>query len=775
MRLVVLALGWTAGLLLAAGLPTSAPVWLPILAVAVLGAVLLWNRARWPAVAIVALALGGLRFTAYPTTDDLGQWRGQGGLTLEGIVSTAPVLSDSALLIRLDVDTVKKNGERIPASGTVLVNAPVTAAAQAGDRVRATGMLEAPGWYGDLDYGAYLARTGIHSLLRDASIEVLNSPSTPTLAGLLGEARVALVSGVLRSIPPPQSGLLVAMLLGDESGIAPELEAAFATTGTAHLIAISGFNMIVVSSAVQAILLRLRVRRGWAAAIAVIVILGYTLLVGASPAILRAAFMSALLVIGQSLRRRTFIASSLAFALIALTLLNPLALWDIGFQLSMLAAFGIALFAVPITHAGDRLARRWLPTPLVGPMEGFVTPALGTSLAAQFTVLPLIALVFGRVSLVSPIVNLLVAPAQAPLLLSGAVGALLSVPSFAPPVVLAPPYLLISFTIAVVEAAARVPLAEFVFYPGPGAVTLFYVGLLGGGLLMAAHPDAVGRWSRRLRSRPLAVTVMLAALGILVLTGARLLTTADHHLHVWALDMDGDSAILIQTPGGAHILVDGGSHPARLLTAIGERLPFDDRALELWVLTQPSLNRVQSAARLLDQYQVDTVLTNGQSVLDSGLEEVLARPGNVVPLVAGQEVTLSDGVTLEVLHPSATPAETGSLPDQALVLRVTHGEVSFLLTGDLSAAGQADLLDAGLAQQATVVQLPGGGAENTVVEEFLQAVQPQAAILQSRGEDPNEPAPDTLALLGALPVYNSRSGDIHFSTDGSRLWVEQSP
>lgn len=773
MRLVILALGWSLGLVLAAGLPIPSLAWGALLAAGAGAAALLWRQARWPALALVALALGGLRFTLAPSTDSLSAWNDRGGLTLEGVINEPPSLTDSALQIRLDVDTVERGGSRQPVTGRALVRAPVTAEVRVGERIRATGLLVAPRMIGDLDYGAYLARSGIHSLLRDASIEVL-APASPAPASVLDRLRSALGDAILSRVPPPQSGLLIAILLGDESGIAPSTEAAFAVTGTAHLVAISGFNMMVVSAAAQGILLRLGVSRRGAAIGAIAIIAAYTLLVGATPAVVRATLMSGLLVFGQSLGRRTFIAASLAFAVLVITALNPLALWDIGFQLSLSAAFGIAMLSGPLMRATDRGAERLLPSPLNSATTRFVSPAFSASLAAQLAVLPLIALTFGRISLVSPLVNLLVAPAQPALLLTGAAGSLLGLQPLMPALILAPAYLLLSYTLAVITSFARLPGAEITYYPAAWVVGFFYIALIGGGLLMVARPPWFVRLGQSVRSRPVVIAVLLAAVGVGVLTGARLAEWPDRNLHVWFLDQDGDHAVLIRTPGGAQALIDGGSHPARLLTDIGARLPFDDRTLEIWVLTQPSLNRVQSAGRLLDQYSIGRVLFNGQPTLDTGLAEVLGRTAGVTPILAGQQVIFSDGTALEVLHPSAEPEATAPLRDGGLVLRLTYGELSVLLLGDASASAQVALVEAGYGRSATVLQAPAGGAEGSLAPEIVSAAQPQVAVLLTRREDPNEPAPDTLTLLDDAQVLQTGTGgSLHLWSDGHRLWTEQ--
>jgi competence protein ComEC len=774
MRLVLLALGWSVGLVSAASFPAAAPIWPWLAAASLIVALALWRRLRWPALALAAVALGGLRFSTAAPTDTLHAYNDLGGLTIEGIVTEAPALADASLQIRVAVDAIERGGERIAATGGALVRAPVDTQVEAGDRVRATGLLTTARLIGDLDYGEHLARSGISSLMRDASVAMLAPHEAAGLSGALADLRAALSDAISRALPAPQAGLLIAILLGDEGGITPATADAFAVTGTAHLVAISGFNMLVVSTAVQAVLLRLRTPCRWAAILSVAVILVYTLLVGASPAVLRAALMSSLLVIGQSLRRRTFIASSLAFALLIITALNPRALWDVGFQLSFVAALGIALLSEPFTRAADTVARRWLPAPLAGPAQRYIAPTLGTTLAAQLAVTPLIALVFGRVSLISPLVNLLVGPVQPALLLSGGAAALLALAPFVPAVVFLPTFLFLSFTLTTVHAFARLPWAEVAWYPGGGAVALFYALFIAGGILMAARPPWLTRLGTTLRSRSAAVAALGAAAALLILMGARAADWSDQQLHVWFLDMDGDHAVFIRTPNGAHMLVDGGGHPARLLADIGSRLPFDDRTLEVWALTQPSLARVRSADRLLDEYAVQQVLTNGQAVLDPALREALGRAGQVTALQAGQSIEFSDGVAVDVLHPPAPPEASAGLSDSALALRLTYGEVSMLLLGDLSARGQQAMIDGGYGLPATVLQIPAGGAEGSLAPDLVRVVQPQAVILLSRRDDPNEPSPRTLQLLdGPALLQTGAGGAVHLWTDGERVWAQQ--
>lgn len=294
--------------------------------------------------------------------------------------------------------------------------------------------------------------------------------------------------------------------------------------------------------------------------------------------------------------------------------------------------------------------------------------------------------------------------------------------------------------------------------------------------MQATQPEWALRLARLVRSRAVVAAGVTAGLVTLALLLALLAARPDGHLHLWLLDVGHSNAVLVQTPGGAHMLVDGGRYPARLLTAIGDRLPFNDRTLEVLAVTQPDEFEYGALAAVLSRYDVGVVLTNGQPNLSDSyqaLQQMLSR-APVVEARAGYQLSLDDGTLIEVLHPQAQPLLTDSLNDGALTLRLSYGDVSFLLTSDLSQDGQVRLLADGQWPLATVLQLPRHAGVDSLDRAFLAAVQPQAAIVHS---DPanrqGDPDPDTLALLGDTPVFRTdERGPLHLWTDGQTLWLD---
>lgn len=783
MRLVYIALAWATGIGIAnSGVSITLTSWLVLSIGMIAVCIAIWRASgyRMAAVMAAAFAFGGLRMAIMPDTSALAAYNNLGGLTIEGIVTAAPDIRDDTILLRVSAESVFFASHTTPTEGLVLVRAPrlTGETIRYGDRVSATGRLITPAEYDAFSYADFLGRGGVFSIMRDASIEVLSRGHGNPFFTAISDLRAQCRDIINRYLPEPGAGLLTGILLGDESQISPGLADDFSAAGAAHIVAISGFNMVIVSSVVTRTLSVARVRPRPAALIGLLVIAVYTVFVGANAAVVRAAVMAGLLVIAEALKRKTYLPASLAFVVLFMSMQNPTVLYDLSFQLSFVATLGLALFADPLQARFSALMLRLFPEPFAVTVGGFLGEPLVVTAATLITTTPLIILYFNRFSLVVLPVNLLVVPFQTALFL---VGIFAVVTAFVAPIIAQMAFwfclALLSWTIGIVRLFASLPFAQMGLSVDPRLVFAFFVCIFGGAIMVATQPDWWSRFGLLLRRRAVTISVIVATMTISALVFAVSASRPDGLLHVFFLDVGHADAVLIQTPGGAHMLVNGGRFPSRLLTAIGDRLPFNDQEIEVIAITQPDEFQFTALPSVLSRYETGLVLTNGQPNLGDAyiaLQTALADR-QVLPVTAGYALDIDDGVTVEVLHPQRTPNLSDPLGEHTLILRVNYGDISFLLTSQLNQTGQNELIDAGEWLLATVMQLPAQGTLRSLSEQFLEAVQPSAIVLQS---DPanlrGDPDPDVLALLGDIPLFRTdQGGTVHFWTDGEKLWAVQ--
>jgi len=249
-------------------------------------------------------------------------------------------------------------------------------------------------------------------------------------------------------------------------------------------------------------------------------------------------------------------------------------------------------------------------------------------------------------------------------------------------------------------------------------------------------------------------------------------------LSVTVLDVGQGDAILIETPSGNRVLVDGGPSESVLAAALGRHLPFYDRRIDLVAATHPQADHVGGLPMILDRYDVGAVLDSGiepESAVGEHWRSALSTSGGrAITATPGQKFDLGDGAGLTVISPAANQADpTTTLNDSSLVLKLTYGRFSMLLTGDLGPSGEIAIGEIGASLRSTVLKVPHHGSRTSTSADFLDLVHSTVAVI-SVGNDNRfgHPAPEVLDRLADQAVLRTdESGDISLETNGQSVWV----
>jgi competence protein ComEC len=258
------------------------------------------------------------------------------------------------------------------------------------------------------------------------------------------------------------------------------------------------------------------------------------------------------------------------------------------------------------------------------------------------------------------------------------------------------------------------------------------------------------------------------------------LAVPDTKLEVSFLDVGQGDAILIKTPAGQQILIDGGPNPDTVCQQVGKRLPFWDKSLDMVVLTHSHDDHLVGLMGVLQRYRVGLVLESGFGegpVYREWLAQIEEKKIDWTIARAGQEIDVGEGIVLEVVYPydellEGTESKANS---NSLVLRLVWGNVSFLLTGDADDEAEQDILYGGVVHdlQSTVLKVGHHGSKHSTSSEFLAVVDPQVVVVSvGEGNTFGHPSDETMARLGGVDVYRTdERGTITFTTNGERLWV----
>lgn len=712
---------------------------------------------------------------------------------LDGTVIDDPRPRGDRLQLVLGELVRHAEGGTTPVSGRVLVWMPRGMQVASGDRLRIRGRLEEPVDFEGFAYREYLARQGIGVIARTTAADRIGEAEGP--ASLLAGARATLLRGLNALVPEPEAALGAGILLGVRAAIAPEINDAFAAAGLTHVVAISGWNIAIVAAVVAAVVRPLETRPGgrWTtAALATLTVASYVVLTGGSPSVVRAALMAAALLVARLGGSRAHAGSALALAALLMLLAAPSVLWDVGFQLSLLATGGLIFFGGPVERR-------------LGGWPAWVREPVALTLAAQLTTLPVVLLNFERLSLVAPLANILVVPFVPIAMLCAACAAIVGVLDGAAhlgPMAEAlgwltggAAWLFLRIIISAGTAVADLPFAVVdASLPAPLAATWIPILALAAWALGAPSPQATpgprevteGRMAtvahRVLRPAPL----LAGVLGVLALISFA--SRPDGRMHLTVLDVGQGDAILVEAPSGATMLVDGGPDPELTLRRLGANLPFFARRIDVLVLSHPHQDHVAGLVEVMARFRVGTLVHAGigfdNAAYDRLLADAAAEPGATVQLArTGGAVRLDRTTTVEVLYPDDAEA-SASLPDGdinngSVVLLLRHGRFSALLTGDAEAPVEAALLSRARVPPVDVLKVGHHGSSSSTTPAFIDAARPSLAVISSGVEnDYGHPATETLATLSARPTIavlrTDLHGDVEIVSDGAGYRVRTS-
>jgi competence protein ComEC len=665
-------------------------------------------------------------------------------------------------------------------------------------------------------YGDYLRRTGIAGTLQSRHLDVKGSEAGvgPALERLRRAAGAALAA----AIPEPEAGLAAGIVVGLRDRVDRALAADFTTVGASHIVAISGWNIAIVAASVAALAGSwARRRRALLTAVAIVT---YVAFAGASPSVVRAAAMAGVVLVARESGRAGRAAAALGWAAVILLFIDPALVGDAGFQLSSLATAGILAWATPLTAGLRRRAPGWLPDWLV--------ECLAVSLAAQAATLPIVLLVFGRLAIISPLINLVVVPIVAPAMaaagiaLVGGLASMAGAPALLATVLGLSGWFLLAVMVGVVQAGARLPFASATLEPPwnlvaaalaaavPAAVIIGRARrtagpsraaplkptstVAGGGGVVAAGAGMIGgrstqktrRGTKRRLSQPERIVAIATTASLIALVVA-VAHRPDGTTRITVLDVGQGDSILVEGGRGGRLLVDGGPDPDRLLIELDRRLPPWDRRLDVVILTHPHEDHVAGLALLLSRYNVGRVYETGMHGPGPGYKawaRALALP-NAPPdgrLATGDRLAVDD-LHLRVLWPDPgkvplEPPDGGrGINDVSVVLLGEVGGRRILLTGDVEDDVDPLLVARGL-PPIDVLKVAHHGSKTASTPAFLDVVKPAVAIVSAGAGNPyGHPARSTLdrlASTGARVLRTDTDGSVEVDIGGSGIHVSAS-
>ncbi|HEX5546302.1 MAG TPA: ComEC/Rec2 family competence protein, partial [Ktedonobacterales bacterium] len=637
------------------------------------------------------------------------------------------------------------------------------------------------------------APTGVLAEMRGARASILARGGGNPLLAMLFDLRLRLAESIQRMLPEPEAALLIGILLGFKTPVLRSRLSLFTATGTIHLVVPAGLKVAMLAEIARRALRPLGPWPRLGGSLAAVAL--YAAIGGGGPAAVRAAVMGGLLVFSGALGRHYNVFTALALAALLMTAIEPLLIFDAGFQLTTLATLGIPLLTPPL----QRLLMLALGR-LGHGIGASIAESLAVTMAAQIATLPVLALTFGEVSLIAPIANLLTVPLLAPLLVLGGLLALfgaIGVPLFGG-LALALSWVvwpLLWYVNAAIALCASLPGAALAVVGLPLVVAwIYYLLLVIGGWRLA---PLLRRWTATLHAQQTHTRISrsaIVALLVVALLGAggaaAPALASGEAAHLDFLDVGpGGAATLLRLPSGMTVLLDGGPDGPALEGALAGRLPFWQHTLDLAVVTDHRAGAMRglddagthfAITRAVDAGALHTTreyLAWRDAMTHAGAAYAQVRQGNVLHL--GGTTTLTALAPPQSLYPSQQGVTTAS---NDLILRLDTPGLRALFLGAADSYALDALTGSGQSLSADVVELALVPSETLdlsgALGDVLFKAHPRLVIICDAPVDPDSVTArervhgenwtsdaDAATALGALVYRTSEAGVISLSGD----------
>lgn len=767
-------------------------------------------------------------------------------LRWHGILRSEPSRLPWGYALDIDLTGVERAGGFLPVTGgmrlgfTPKENEPGLPKLHAGDEISALTEVHLPLVYKDagaFDRREFLARQNIHLLatLRASVLVEKTGAAAPTL-----QTRVARVRGRLRErldamFPgsAETSGILRAMLLGDRSYVEQAESVDFQKTGVFHVLVVAGLHVGALAYFLIWLGRKLRLPAAARTLLVLVALFAYVVIVEERASVLRAGLMVALVVVGSLFYRRLDLLNSAAVAALVLLVANPGFVKDTGFLLSFLAIGAIVGLALPIIerhlqpfhHALEgwsdvtrdagyparvvqfRLDVRDALLALTSRLRGGYaswTQELGAKCARggfrlaevfvltsilQFGMLPLMARDFHRISMLGPIANMFAVP------LTGVIVPL-GLFSLALAMVFLPVARLLAHPLAwlvlgqgrIVSLIAAIPHGSYRIPGPPGWVTgtFFLAGIVAVMGLRSAQGLRRWEWSS------LAALLIVAAGIICTYPFAPAVTAKE--LEVTVLDVGQGDSILVVSPKGSTLLIDGGGR-FEGFSGQEEHLGPDPgeeavsaylwsrgfQRLDAVALTHAHQDHIGGLTAVLQNFRVKRLML--------GRETAAPAFGRLKQLAHGLHIPIEherrgpsflwDGVQVDILWPEVAQEEVAPLAknNDSLVVRLRYGERTVMLPGDAEKQVEYTMLSENdpTLLHADVLKVGHHGSKNSTMPEFLGAVAPQISVISSGVENsyghPHAELLERLKDSGSRVLRTDENGAVQILTDGHALQV----
>nr|WP_315022246.1 DNA internalization-related competence protein ComEC/Rec2 [uncultured Aminipila sp.] len=614
------------------------------------------------------------------------------------------------------------------------------------------------------DYKMYLKTKGISTIMSVMAENIqVSSKTNNHYLNYLSEMKYIFKCNIYRLFDEQLAGLLMGMIFGDNSGLSEELYESFQKNGICHVLAVSGLHIGALYVCVNAILGGRKKIKFYI--ISVMILFFYASLANFSPSVMRAVLMITLHIFSKYMNCRYDMFTSGVITMSVMLCFNPLSLINLGFQLSFLAIFTLAV----ILPAAQRICDKSITPILViqagmAPISAFAFNYFSFSaflanipvifIAGLLIPLGMLLLLFSTIAASLPDLGMVTTVVNSGFQITGVVVEFFS------------KLLLLINDLAFIDNLSY----KYVISPPLWTVLLYY-----GTLFFISSESFRIMWQRKHYKQIFRFGITIICVTFIL---GNSLKDGFEHVQLTFVDVGQGDCLLIKTPEGQNVLIDSGGSSQY---DVGKKLllPFllknGVKEIDMAIITHLHTDHVGGLCSLSKELPVKKVgIYEGNSLISDKVEErVGVSAEHFVYLTKGQSVQIGKDLEIKVLYPSKKSFEEYSQMMEnekdenatCLVMKIMFKGVSVIMTGDIDTNGEMNILadNSDKCLNTDILKVAHHGSKYGSSQEFLEAVKPKIAVVQVGKNTYGHPDKKTLERIenaGAFVYRNDIQGAV---------------
>lgn len=585
--------------------------------------------------------------------------------------------------------------------------------------------------YKGFDYREYLKTKKIYGTIKNSnkSVKVIKENDINIILIISNKVRSYIINTSNKILPEKTSNLLVGILIGDKSGISEDIIENFKISNLSHMLSVSGAHTSYIILGITYILTKSKISKRWICIITILVLILFMFVTNFTVSVTRACFMAILVLGATLLYRKQDFWTSISISLLAILIVNPFSINEVGFQLSYLGTIGIIIFNKNVENFLNRIR-----------INSKISKVLSVIISAQIAIMPLMAYRFNTISLTFFISNILASPFLGINIILGFITIFVSLISFNLAKIIS---ILLNLSleglIFISDFTAKLPLSSILIKtPYIFSIILFYCFAL---ILNYIYYIYNSRDNLRLFQKHIIskinkknIKVFLSSIIILIIlfnSFSYFYSFIPKNLKIYFIDVGQGDSCLIITPQNKRILIDGGEGNSDVL--LSYLLDRRIKTIDYILISHFDSDHCNGLIDIIQKLNVKNILISKQAHFCDEYKNIAniinSKKIKVVFIKQGDKLNVDSNTKLDILYPPEE-LEYDDLNNNSIVAKLTYNKFSILFTGDIEKS-EKNLLDMykNKELESNIIKISHHGSKTSSSEEFIKAVNPKIALI----------------------------------------------